>query len=551
MAETDNLAGDLIARADNMKSARSNEEFHWQEVRDQIAPMMQRYVGDDPVGAKSNQYTIDETPEQAHELLTNALHGMVMNPSIKWAEIEDADAKIMENQEAAAWYAHATDRTFSIMYGRGTNAKGAQHECLQEVTGVGTGVLFTGERIGRGPVLQARPLRECFVAEGEEGRVDTLFRRFEMTARQAVQKWGDKAGKKAVEMAGKAREQDKKLTFLHAVYPNGDRASRAAGPRGMAFASVYVAIDDKATIGQGGYHEFPYAVPRWYKRAGEIYGRGPGTKGLPSAKALQKTMKLTLRGAEKQIDPALMVADDGVLSKVRLHSAGITTVRAELLARGNVPIRPIETGGQAQLGEEIMEGMRNRIQASFYNHLLRMSQDPRMTATQVIQISEETIRIIGPMLGRLQDELLDPFMQRLFAMLYRAGAFDPPPPILWGREPVITFISPAAQAQKLAEAKGIVQTFDYLVQLAQIDPSVWDNFDVDEASRQLGIMLGMPRFLMRDPRQVVTIREAREKKQADAQAIADARQIAGGIKDAASALPDIRGAMAPDGQQAA
>ena len=37
-----------------------------------------------------------------------------------------------------------------------------------------------------------------------------------------------------------------------------------------------------------------------------------------------------------------------------------------------------------------------------------MQQGPQMTATEVIQRNEEKMRLLGPVLGRLQSELLKP-----------------------------------------------------------------------------------------------------------------------------------------------
>lgn len=549
MAESaaDPLAQQLIRRTEGMRSGRSMFDFMWQEVRDQVIPVLARFVGVDPAGVKSNQYTLDETPEQANELLAAALQGMIANPALKWFELGVRNPKVKASEAAAAWLARSRDILFDWMYAPSAGLTGAHHETFLDLTSFGTGCLFSGEQAqrtgGMGLIFQSRRLNEIYLAEGEDGRVDTVHRWFTMTARQAVQKWGTEvAGPKVTEKAKDIKRQDDKVQMLHAVYPRTDIASRRRfGRKGYPIASCYVNVDEKVTVDEGGYHEMPYSVPRWIKRSGEVYGRGPGTKALPSCKALQRAMKINLGGAELAMRPPLQVADDGVTGNVRFHTGALNFVRAELLANGRDAIKPIAMGTRPEIGEETMKGMRDRIQASFYNHLIQMARDPRMTATQVIQIAEETLRVLGPVIGRLQAELLGPQIERTFWMLFRIpGVLPPLPRELHGEEITIEYVSPIAQAQKLSEAKGIVQTFGVLSQMAQVDPNVMDVMDLDESARVLGVLFGMPRYLIRDPKKIVDMRAARQAKEAQTNALANARLAAGAIKDASSALPNIR-----------
>lgn len=551
IAESDDLAQDLIRRTMKMRADRSLFDYQWQEIRDNVIPVLARFVGEDPKGAKSNQFTVDETPEQAHELLAAALHGMLTNPALKWFDLAVRNPKLKEIDRVAACLAHRRDVMFDFMYSPTANLTAALHETYLDLTSFGTGALFVPERPGKGLLFQSRQLREVYLAEGADGRVDTVHRWFKMTARQAVQQFGkDNLGPAILDRTQSATKQDEELEFLHAVYPRSDRALGGFGSKRLPVASVYVSVLDKKVVREKGFHEMPYAVPRWIKRSGEVYGRGPGTKALPSCKSLQRAMKTTLSGAELRIQPPMAVADDGVMGPIRLHAGGTTDIRAELMVNGRLPIQPILNGADPNLGEEMMEGMRQRIQASFYNHLLQMMRDPRMTATQVIQISEETLRILGPVIGRLQAELLGPLVERTYMVLLRAGAFDafPTPPELLGEDITIEYVSPIAQAQKLSEAKGIVQTFGVVTQMAQVDANVMLNFDLDGSARALAIMFGMPRYLLRDPRKVAELKAQQQKQQQAQQTMANLRLAAGGVKDAASALPALREGLgfAPD-----
>src|SRR4051794_37719775 len=118
-----------------MKADRSIFDATWQEVRDNIMPSGGAFIGKDPAGVKSNQYLLDETPEQAHQLEAAALHGMLMNPALKWVDLVTADPKLMENDEAVGWLSKARDILLAAIYSPKANATAAHHETFLEVTG--------------------------------------------------------------------------------------------------------------------------------------------------------------------------------------------------------------------------------------------------------------------------------------------------------------------------------------------------------------------------------------------------------------------------------
>ena len=181
-----------------------------------------------------------------------------------------------------------------------------QHEKYLDLVAFGSACMYVEDRPGKLPLFQTRSLAECFFAESAEGRVDTNFRWFELTARQAAQRWGGKAGRRVTQAAEDTRRQDDSVRFLHAVYPRDSRRAPALSEDGNAargyagrvgqlslpYASCWINVDEMILVEEGGFHEFPYTCPRWLKRAGEVYGRGPGMKALADVKMLQRAMKI-------------------------------------------------------------------------------------------------------------------------------------------------------------------------------------------------------------------------------------------------------------------
>ena len=128
---------------------------------------------------------------------------------------------------------------------------------------------------------------------------------------------------------------------------------------------------------------------------------------------------------------------------------------------------------------------------------------------------------LGPVLERLQDELLDPLVDRAFGILMRSGALPPPPDDLQGSELKVEYISIVAQAQKLLGVTAIERFVQFAGTVAQIDGSVVDRIDMDKAVGAYGVALGVPANMLLDDEAVAAIRAERAAA-AQAQAQGDA-----------------------------
>lgn len=537
---------DIVARMARLEQDRTNADNTCQEIRDYVSPALEAFTKPDIPGQASHEKMLDSTPEQAHELLAAAIQGMISNPSQRWALLKPMDDRLDNDEEVQVYLEDTTRRLFGAFYSPDANLPANQHELYLDLTLYGLGGMYISERPGRGLLFQTRPRRELYVAEGAEGRIDTVFRPFKLTARQAMQRWPDLASDKIRNAMAKPATMDDEFEFIHAVYPREGRDTSRYDGGNMPIASCWVARDEKILIGESGYWEMPYVTPRWSKRAGEKDGRGPGHKALRPSKLLQRMVHDNLIAVEIAHAPPLARADDGVMSRVRWRARGITTVGAEWMRAGKLPIVPMITGAQPQVAEPAIERVRQQIEACFYNHLLQMFKDPRMTATQVIQIAEETLRVLGPVLGRLQTEKLGPMIGRSVNLLYRMGAFLPPPPQLIRHGWRIEYSSPIARAQKLSDAKGIVQTLEVAGQLAQGGGTeIYDNFDMDDTIRTLADLFGMPKNLLRPSKLVAYMRSQRGQARMQQLQLQNANDIATGIKNAAAALPLLRAGLQP------
>lgn len=497
MAETrGGNAEELLRRWEDVAARRQTFQSVWQEIADNLLGRRDFSSAATP-GRKRMSRIYDTTGLQAADLLAAALHSFLTNPALRWFTLRAEDPELAADEDVTAWLSAVEDALYAAFNAPDANFAPNIHEVYLDQVAFGTAALYIGDRPGRGVLFSARPLGEIHVAENAEGRVDTVFRKFAFTARQAHQVWGDAAGR-AVGEALAANKGERSFDFLHCVIPSKD--ARA----GFAFSSVYVGLADKAVVATGGYHEMPYMVPRWSKDAGEVYGRAPGWNALPDQKMLNEMSKTTLKAAQKAVDPPLLVADDGVVMPLRTHPGGINVVRAGALAAD--PLRPLPVAPRIDIGLEMMEQRRDAIRGAFHYNLLQLFQDPRMTATQVLQLVQEMQRLMGPMLGRQQSELLEPMIERVYGIALRAGALPPLPDGLDGVTIRIDHISPIARAQKAGDAQAILRTLEAAQAMAALDPQVTDLIDADAGMRLIAEANGVPAKALRGPERLAALR---------------------------------------------
>jgi len=255
---------------------------------------------------------------------------------------------------------------------------------------------------------------------------------------------------------------------------------------------------------------------------------------LPDVKMVNKMSEVTIRAAQKQIDPPLMVPDDGFMLPIRTTPGSLNFYRSGTRDR----MEPLNIGANNPLGLNMEEQRRNAIRQAFYVDQLLLGQGPTMTATEVLQRNEEKMRLLGPVLGRLQAELLQPLISRSFALLLRDGLLPAAPEELQGQDIDIEYVSPLAKAQKLTDLQSMLRGFEIMLQVSQVAP-VMDYLDDDKLVQYLVEVTGMPARVIKSQDEVNRMRRQQAEQQAQAQQQAEQQQL---VQTASEAVPVIEAA---------
>ena len=497
----------FIDRLGQLKTARSLFENTWQDIADLCIVGSANIKTTTFAGDNSRSANIfDITVIQAIDFLVASLHSGLTNQSMNWFDLNTKDPVLKKDPAVVTFLDKSKDYMLNLFNSSTSSFSSQNHEVLTSIVQYGHGCLLVEDLVEKGIRFCAVHISEIFIGENVYGLVDTVYRRFSMTARQMVQKWGDlvhMAVTKAYE-----KEPDKKFEVLHVVEPKSINAQPAN--KGHSFVSFYIDIENKKLITSGGYYENPYIIARFSKFAGEVYGRSPTWQTLPFVRLINKMTETILKAAQLQTQPPLLLADDGVMMPLNAKPNGVIFGG---IADGVPRVQPLNVGGNLNIGVELLKGIQKAIRDSFFIDQLVFNQGPQMTATEVIQRQQESLKLLGPVLGRLQTEYLTPLISKVFSILARSDKLGEIPEPLKDNEYNIEYVGPVPLLQKASDVQKFQQFIASIAPVVQVSPQILDNFDLDIAARHIAESLSIWKDSIQDEKAVMDIREQRNQQQ--------------------------------------
>ena len=556
MPDARDKANDVLKKWGQGKAGRGTFETHWQQCANYMQPDRADYITQRAEGARRMQYIYDSTPLWCLEQYTAGMHSLLTSSTLQWFYLRSDDDRLNKDEAVRGWLDAASAAMYGIFNSPRRNFASGSQELYTDEGLIGSACMAVLEGRTTDILFSTRHMKECVFFENDEDRVDTVVRRWPFTAIQAFKAFGKAAGEKV--MKAVESKADTVFHFLHMVTPRLERDPQRSDRRNKAFESVWVGEADRTLIDEGGFDEFPYLTPRLSKVTGETYGRGRGMLALPDVKMLNELAKLVIKSGQKVLDPPLDVPMNGYTMPIKTTPGSLIYRRQGM--RVDDRIAPIETHGQVQVGEEMLNTLRNSIGRIFYVDLLRMPtdlQDPLSegkgsTATYWLQRREKEMMALSPMLSRMQTEFSGPLIDRVFAMCWRQSVkaqfgpgayFPPPPPALSNTRLRVEYVSPIALAQKSSRLDSIDHLIMRQLSLRQIDPNSQLSLDFD----------AIMRLEAEDRNAPVQALKSREQMAAEAQALAQAQEaaqnqqalesVAGAAADGAGAISDLAGAQ--------
>jgi len=490
-------AADIIGVFERLSGKRGTWESHWQEIADRIYPNAREgFVAQQfEKGDKKTELVYDSTASIALNRFAAILDSLLTPRNQRWHRIVPANKDLFKDRSARLWYEDVTDVLFKQRYAPRANFASQNQLNYKSLGAFGTGALYIDQlvdRTGTGLRYKNCHLGQMYFMENHQGIIDVALRHFEMTARQAVDKFGDKVPP-AIKTAMNT-DETKEFWFIHYVAPNENIDPGRADFRGMEYSSIYVAIEGKKVVEEGGYNTFPYTPSRYEQAMGEVYGRSPAMEVLPAIKTLNEQKKTLLKQGHRAVDPVLLVHDDGVLDTFSLAPGALNA--GGVSKDGRPLVHTLPTGSVAA-GKDMMDDERQVINDNFLVNIFQILIDtPQMTATEVLERTREKSILLAPTIGRQESERLGPQIEREIDVLSSLNLLPPMPPIIEeaGTSFEVEYDSPLSRTQKAEEASGLMRTLESILNYVNVtgDTAPLDHFNFDVITPELSDINAVP-----------------------------------------------------------
>ncbi|MDT3551323.1 portal protein [Cronobacter sakazakii] len=548
--KNETLKEQLTKQLGMLEQERTTFEPHWRELSDFIIPRGSRFLTSEANrGDRRNNKIVDPTATMANRTLSSGMMSGITSPARPWFKLATPDPEMMDYGPVKLWLETVQNR-MNDMFNK-SNLYQSLPIIYSSLGTFGTGALAVLEDDEDVIRTMPFPVGSYYIANSPRLSVDTCFRKFSMTVRQLVREFGLNNVSSSTKSAFENGTYEKWVDVVHAVYPNMNRETEKMNAKNKAFRSVYFEVggDNDKVLRESGYDEFPVMAPRWEVNGEDVYGSScPGMIALGQVKALQLEQRRKAQQIDKQTNPPMIGPTSLKTQRVSLLPGDITYVDQVTGAEGLRPAYMVNPNLGDLLGD--IQDTRQLINSAYFVDLFMMLQNVNtrsMPVEAVIEMKEEKLLMLGPVLERLNDEFLDPLIDRAFSMMARKNMLPPPPDVMQGMPLRIEYISVMAQAQKAIGLSSLERFVGFVGNLASAKPEALDKLDVDQAIDNYAVMSGVSPTVVVPQEQAQQTRNGRAQQQQQAMALQTGMAAVQGAKtlsEAKTADPNLLTALA-------
>lgn len=544
------LKEQLTKQLAQLEQERTTFEPHWRELSDFIIPRVSRFLTSEANrGDRRNTKIVDPTATMANRTLSSGMMSGITSPARPWFKLATPDPEMMDYGPVKLWLETVQNR-MNDMFNK-SNLYQSLPIIYSSLGTFGTGALAVLEDDEDVIRTMPFPVGSYYIANSPRLSVDTCFRKFSMTVRQLVRVFGLNNVSSSTKSAFENGTYENWVDVVHAVYPNMNRETGKMNAKNKVFRSVYFEVggDNDKVLRESGYDEFPVMAPRWEVNGEDVYGSScPGMIALGQVKALQLEQRRKAQQIDKQTNPPMIGPTSLKTQRVSLLPGDITYVDQVTGAEGLRPAYQVNPNLGDLLGD--IQDTRQLINSAYFVDLFMMLQNVNtrsMPVEAVIEMKEEKLLMLGPVLERLNDEFLDPLIDRAFFMLARKNMLPEPPEEMQGMPLRIEYISVMAQAQKAIGLSSLERFVGFVGNLAKAKPEALDKLNVDQAIDNYAVMSGVSPTVVVPQEQAQQTRNDRAQQQQQAMALQTGMAAVQGAKtlsEAKTADPNLLTALA-------
>ena len=488
---------------------------HWRDLCDFVLPRTARFLNSDRnVGYKKNTKILNETATFSLEETARGMMSKITNPARPWFKLKMTNEGLNLRPDVAIWLDSVTQRMLQVFIR--SNLYTTLAVIYEDLLLYGTGCFVIEKDEDTVIRTEVLPIGSYRLGISGKNRVDTCYRELDMTRHQLVDKFGLENVSETIRVACLNQTgMEMTVTVRHCVEPNPDYRPGSIDNREMRFRSIWyeVGAPDGQFLRQSGFNTMAVVAPRWRTTTGDVYGTAPAMNCLGSIKELQTLERRSMQLLDKVITPALNVPIELRRREINQMSGGLNFVANPATAK----IEPVHTIQSAPIQhvEAKIQRLEERIRKGLYNDVFMAMNgiDTARTAEEIRARLDQKIQSIGPILLKLNDEMLDCVVERTFEIMqdpFFKGLLPPAPQAIQGSALTVEYISELAQAMKLAGLVGIERVVGFAGNLSAMGlGQSLDALDVDEIMDTYADMAGSPAKILNAQKTRNTIRNQR------------------------------------------
>lgn len=529
----------------DLQNERQSWEAAWRSIADYMLPQRARWVATDRNdGRRKDQKILNNTAGLALRVLASGLMSGMTSPAREWFRLTHPDPEALQYGGVRYWLSEAEARMRSA-FAR-TNLYQALPQLYREVGAFGTGVMWSLDDDDRLLRYQTLTAGEYYLMADAHDRIEGLGREFELTVRQAAQRFGADMLSEQARTALQNHHSNAKVIIRHLVVPaDFDLPDLPPPLKTHRYRSIYWEVGGRHDqwLRIAGFKRQPFFAVRWDLRPGDVYGFGPGHEAIGDAKQLQLAETRKAEAISKMVRPPLK--GPGALAKTGQKAdtpGGITYIDEPGGSDSFGPVYQV----QPRLNELLMDidKLERRIQQTFYADLFMMmanSDRRQITAREIEERHEEKMLMLGSTYQRMLDELLRPLVDTMFDRMVEEEVLPDPPMELEGVELRVEFSSMMEEAQKMVQTGAVQRFLEFVLMSAQAAPQLTKKVDWLETADAVADMLSIPPKMLRESKAVQADQAQEAQQMQAAQGLGMAQQAAAAARDVGG-LPGAGGA---------
>lgn len=496
---------------ESLNSSFSTWKEHYEDVSRAFDPGRQRFQASNTNNKRNfNNSIIDPTVTMAPRTLAAGMMAGVTNPSVPWVKLMTRSEELNKNHAVAVWLDTVSKIIMAALHR--SNFYDAVPMVYQDLGMYSIANMLIESDPKSVIRFYHKPIGSYRVCNNGRREIDTWATEYKMSANQIVDNYGYDNAPLHVKNAYDNKDFKASFKVRHLIMPRKQYDPTKEDALNMPYQSVRWVCGEQEPLKVSGFREFPVVTPRWETLGNDSYGSfAPGMLALGTARGLQKDQMQRYEAQDKMINPPLNVPASLRRDRVSLVPGGVNYTNAnekiESVFNINYPI---------QYALESISDSRNMIRQAFFNDLFLMITNidkSNVTATEIAERQQEKLLMLGPVLSRINEEFLDPIINRVYSELLRRNMLPEPPDELEGEDIRPEYTSMLYQAQKMVGITSIERGVSFIGNLAGVKPEALDKLNVDAVIDEYVNIIGANPQMLNDEEAVAQIRQARAQAQ--------------------------------------